>query len=253
MPHLSQIIAITKGKKENWAKISSNARRIFSNKSVLTGFSKRFEPHTTDAQELLRQERPPEVVRVQATVQDILVTVRKTLEELFNVIATQDIANTKAHADIVVNGVTIAEKVPAVYLLFLEKHLDELHNFCSEIPTLDPAKDWKWNKEQGYHVTEPTYTVSTKKIMRVLTLSEATERHPAQTTTYNEDVAVGRNWSIDFSGAMPATEHKALMLRIEALQQAVKFAREEANRTPADLQYTGSKVLGYIFSDLLNK
>lgn len=251
MPHLSQIIAITKDKKENWAKISANAKRIFANKQVVSGFSKRFEPLSVNEQERQEQQRPPETVRVQATVRDILVTVNKTLQELFDLIATQDVTNTHAKADIIVNGVVIAEKVPAVYLLFLEKHLNELHSFCSDIPTLDPAKEWAWNKERGYYITPESHTMSTKKVMKVLTLAEATDKHPAQVQTYNEDVAVGRNHTIEFSGALAPTEHKALMERIEALQQAVKFAREEANRTTADVQYIGSKVLAYLFGDLV--
>ena len=251
MPHLSQIIAIEKGKKENWAKISSNAKRVFANRSVLMGFSKVFEPLSVDEKDRQEQQRPPELVRVQATAKDILLTVNKTLIELFDLTATKDFTNTKAHADIVVNGTVIAEKVPAVHLLFLEKHLDELHAFCSDIPTLDPSKDWTWNAERGYYVTPQTHTIATKNVMKALVLYEATERHPAQVQTYNEDVAVGKNHTTEFSGAMSPTEHKALMGRIETLQQAVKFAREEANRTPADVNYTGTKVLSYIFGDLL--
>lgn len=254
MPHLSQLIAIKADKVANENKIVANAKRLFGAKQVFNGFSRQFIPNTVDEKERREQERPPEVVRIQATTQDILVAVKRTLIELFDLTASIDVTNTKAHADITVNGVTIAEKVPAVYLLFLEKKLAELHSFCSDIPTLDPSKEWKWSEEQGYYVVPgETFTVSTKKVMKSIVLYEATDKHPAQVQTYNEDVAVGRNVTKEFSGAMSPVEHKALMSRIEALQQAVKFAREEANRTPAELQYTGTKVLNYVFGELLNR
>jgi len=48
---------------------------------------------------------------------------------------------------------------------------------------------------------------------------------------YLEDVAVG-TWNIvKFSGAQPATRVRELTDRADKLQQAVKYAREQANMT----------------------
>ena len=51
-----------------------------------------------------------------------------------------------------------------------------------------------------------------------------------------------------FSGALPAQRVNELLERVEKLQQAVKFAREEANNIEADEQKMGERVLGYIFA-----
>ena len=50
-----------------------------------------------------------------------------------------------------------------------------------------------------------------------------------------------------FSGALPARRVNELVDRIEKLQQAVKFAREEANGADAVDQRVGDAVFGYLF------
>jgi tetrahydromethanopterin S-methyltransferase subunit G len=52
---------------------------------------------------------------------------------------------------------------------------------------------------------------------------------------------------VKYSGAIPAKEVNEIVERIEKLQRAVKFAREEANRTTALQQEVGAKVLKYVF------
>jgi hypothetical protein len=83
--------------------------------------------------------------------------------------------------------------------------------------------------------------------MQRLIAAEATKEHPAQVHLYQEDVADGRWKTIKFSGAIPASEVNVIVARIEKLQIAVKFAREEANRSEVKLQKTGDPLLKYVF------
>jgi tetrahydromethanopterin S-methyltransferase subunit G len=53
---------------------------------------------------------------------------------------------------------------------------------------------------------------------------------------------------VKFSGALPAKRVNELLERVEKLQQAVKFAREEANNQEADEQKIGRSVLNYLFA-----
>ncbi|MBC8142472.1 MAG: hypothetical protein H7Y38_13640, partial [Armatimonadetes bacterium] len=71
--------------------------------------------------------------------------------------------------------------------------------------------------------------------------------HPAQVEVYYEDVSVG-NWrTVKYSGALPAKRVNDLLERVEKLQTAVKFAREEANNLEVTDQKVGAKVFQYLF------
>jgi hypothetical protein len=64
---------------------------------------------------------------------------------------------------------------------------------------------------------------------------------------YYEDVVVGHLRTVKFSGALPATRIKELLDRVDKLQQAVKFAREEANNTEVTDVKVGERVFDYLF------
>jgi hypothetical protein len=113
---------------------------------------------------------------------------------------------------------------------------------------LDASETWTFDTSTDSWATEPMQTSKTKKIPRNHVKAEATEHHPAQVEVYYEDVVVG-NWrTVKFSGAMPATRVNELLERVEKLQQAVKFAREEANSIEVTDQKVGDKVFGYLFA-----
>ena len=90
-------------------------------------------------------------------------------------------------------------------------------------------------------------TIRTKKVPRNHVKAEATEKHPAQVEVYYEDVPIGYWTTVKFSGALPARRVNELLERVEKLQQAVKFAREEANGTEVTDQRVGDAVFGYLF------
>ena len=78
-------------------------------------------------------------------------------------------------------------------------------------------------------------------------LSEATEKHPAQVQVYHEDIVVGTWTTVRFSGALPATEIRAMLERVTKLREAVKMAREEANGLEVTDRRVGDAVFGYLF------
>nr|WP_218021266.1 hypothetical protein [Nocardia crassostreae] len=60
-------------------------------------------------------------------------------------------------------------------------------------------------------------------------------------------MVVGYWRTIKFSGALPAKRVNELTERVEKLQQAVKFAREEANNAEITQRTLGDEVFGYLF------
>jgi hypothetical protein len=211
---------------------------------LLAGISRTYQPKDDDGDQL-----PPESTRVQLVAEDKVDEVRGILTKLYDIVATKDYANTEARADIIVDGKVLLGAVPTTYLLFLEKALVDLHTVIKKLPTLDPAESWARDTTTGgAYRTEPTRTVKTKKVPKNWVKAEATDKHPAQVEIFHEDVMVGTWTTVKFSGAMPQDRVNELLDRVETLQQAVKFAREEANTTEVKDVKVGETLFNYLFA-----
>lgn len=242
MPKLNQIIAVEKGTKQRAFEKLSLAHHALSKQSLLSGLSRTYQPRDDEG-----EKYPDESTKLQANASDIIDETVDILAELFDVVATKEYANGDAKADIVVNGKTLLTGVPVTYLLFLEKQLVDLHTFISKLPVLDPSDNWHWDDAANAHVNDPAETVRTKKVPRSFIKAEATDKHAAQVELYYEDIPVG-NWrTVKFSGALPAAKVVDLTRRVEDLQAAVKFAREDANGIDVDAVKVGEVLLDFLF------
>ena len=160
----------------------------------------------------------------------------------------KDWANCSAKADVVVDGQKLLEGVPATYLLFLEKQLTDLQTFIRKLPALDSSENWTLDTSDSIWKTAPVETIRTKKVPRNHVKAEATEKHPAQVEVYMEDVPVGRWRTVKMSGALPTSRITDLLNRVEKLQTAVKFAREEANGLETTNLTVSEKLFNYLFA-----
>ncbi len=243
MAKLNQIIAVEKGIKSQSFQDLTESHHALQKPTLLSGIARTYRPKDEEGEQL-----PPESTRVQARAEDIIRETAQTMTRLFDVTATKDWANTRARADILVDGNILLPQVPATYLLFLEKQLVDLHTFIRKLPVLDASETWNFDTSADCWATEPVQTTKTKKVPRNHVKAEATDKHPAQVEVYYEDVIVGYWRTVKFSGALPARRVNELLERVEKLQQAVKFAREEANNADVDDQKPGGKVFQYLFS-----
>lgn len=241
-PRLSQIIAIEKGTKSRSLQELTEAHHALQKPAILSGIARTYRPKDEEGEQL-----PPESTKVQIKAEEIIRQTVEVLTKLFDVTATKDWANCKARADVVVDGKTLLSQVPATYLLFLEKQLVDIHTFVKKLPVLDASETWVFDSSADCWATEPVQTLKTKKIPRNHVKAEATEKHPAQVEVYYEDVVVGTWRTVKFSGALPAKRVNELLARVERLQEAVKFAREEANNIAVEEQKIGEKIFQYLF------
>lgn len=240
---LNQVIAIEKGTKSRSLQELTEAHHTLQKPALLAGISRTYRPKDEEGEQL-----PPESTRVQVKAEEIIRKTSEIMTKLFDVVATKDWANCDAKADVVVDGKVLLSQVPATYLLFLEKQLIDLHTFIKKLPVLDPAETWTFDPSADSWASEPIQTLKTKKVPRNHVKAEATEKHPAQVEVYYEDVVIG-NWrTIKFSGALPGKRVNELLDRVEKLQEAVKFAREEANNREVTEQKVGAKVMEYLFT-----
>ncbi len=240
---LNQVIAIEKGIKTKVEVDITAIHRISGKPSLFEGFNKTYEKKADTGEDV-----PSEKKIVQEIASRLLDDITERWAPLFDVTAQKDFANCEAKADVVdEGGVHILKGVPATYLLFLEKRLTELYKLVSVFPVLDPAEEWSFDAASKQHRTEPVLTTRTKKVQRGLVLHPGTEKHPPQTQMITEDVSVGTYKLVKLSGALEEPHRRALLRRIEALQVAVKKAREEANTVEAPKQDVGLTVFTHLF------
>jgi hypothetical protein len=237
---LNQIVAVEKGLK---SRVNTDVTKLYQQlqkPALYGGFSKVYTPKDDEGEKL-----PPERQVVQANVEDDLSEIGKKLTQLMDATLTKDVANQGAEGTVRVDGQELVT-APVPFLLSLEKQLIDFRTVVSKLPVLDSADTWEYDHASSLSRTAPVRTVKTRKVPKVLVKAQATERHPAQTEVYMEDVTVGYWDTTKLSGAVTNTRRKDLLERVNELIDAVKHAVEEANRTEITQQHVGERVFDYL-------
>lgn len=239
---LNQIIAVTNGKKTQSEKNLTEIYHRLQKPELFNGLSRRYTPLDEDGETLPSEEKVP-----QYNVKDAIASAKSTLTELINVVATQDVANTQAKADIVVDDTVVLQNVPVTHLLFLEKQLVDIQTFVSKLPTLDPSERWTYDNNVDCFVASPTKSNRNIKKFRNHVKVEATDKHPAQVDVYTEDVKVGSWETTKFSTCVDAKRKNELLSKVKQLIEAVKFAREAANSMEVSKVNYADNILNFVF------
>ena len=242
MLKLNQIIAIEKGVKSKSYSELTQANKLLQKNDIFNGFNRSYRKIDDEG-----EEYPNENKIVQANVNDIVKDISKELIELFDITFTKDIGNTKAFADIKVNGEVLIKNAPSTFILFLEKQLNDIKTFIENIPVLDVSENWKKDESSNLYKSDMIITHKSKKIIKPITLAEATDKHPAQAQLINDDVLVGYWDTNKLSGAMKIQDKKELIDRVDKLIISVKMAREEANSTEIEKYQVSEKIFTYLF------
>lgn len=237
---LNQIISVEKGIKNKAQEQLTELYHTVQKPALFDGFNKKYRALADDGEKF-----PNEDKRVQVKSADIIKGGLACLRELFDVTLVKDTANCSAKANVVVDGKTLLQDVPATCLLFLEKQLTDFHTTVSKMPVLDPAEEWEFDGNAALFRTQPVETGRTKKVQKPLVLHPPTKEHPAQTQLITEDMTIGYWATVKLSGAMALPDKERLLARIERLQRAVKFAREEAN-TAGVMDLSSAPIFDYL-------
>lgn len=239
---LNQIVAVEKGIKQ---RVNNNISKIYHNaqkQDLFEGFYKKYTPVNEDG-----ETYDPDKRKVTLNVTEILEDFSSNLIELFDITSVKDFTNCNAKADIVIGEICIGKDVPATYLLFLEKQLNDIKTFIEKLPLLDESENWEKDINTNLYKSEPNITYKTKKIQEALVLYNHTDKHPAQTQVITKDVTIGSWENIYLSGALPKPIQKQIMDKVLKLIKAVKFAREEANNIVVEPdQKIGEKIFNYL-------
>lgn len=239
---LHEILAIEKGLKQRTYSKIDEMQKVLPKVDFFNGHYRKWIPLTDDSEMF-----PPETKKVQFYAKEMLNEYVGLRKEVFDLEMTKDMTNATARADIIVDGMPLAEQVPATTLLFLEKELTDLRTFIQTIPILDAAEEWTPDKMNAFlYRTEPERTHRTKKVEKPLVLYEATKEHPAQTKTVTEDIIIGHWETTKVTGAVPVAEKLEYWKRVNKLLDAVKEARERANGAIAVEAKLGEQIFKYV-------
>lgn len=241
MTKLNQIVAIESGVKNTSYARFQELHKDAQKTTPFAGISRTYQPKDDEGDRL-----PPESTKVQLRGNVLLSEVAKVLTRLFDVTATKNAANTHARADVVVEDNVLLANVPVSQLLFYEKQLKDLRTFALKLPVLDPSEEWEWDRASESWRSKSYDTVRSQKVPKAFEKAKATDKHPAQVDTYFADIPVGTWTTTKFSGALPQEQVTALVERIERLQRAVKYAREQANLSEVTDVHQGQAIFDYL-------
>lgn len=241
MPHLHEILAVEKGVKTRVNRELSDLHKSSQKADLHNGMHKTYEKNDEDGPDFPDEDR---VVQLIAT--EVLRKGADIISELIDVQATKDIGNTKATADVVVDGRTLVEGAPATLLLFLEKELTDYRTFIQKIPTLDQGEIWETDPNSKTVRSQPRKTHKTQKVQKPVVLFPATKEHPAQTQLITEDQIIGYWTSVKHSGAIGVPQKEKLLGRVNKLLDAVKKARAKANMLNVEKVDIADSIFGYL-------
>lgn len=204
-----------------------------------------FVPNTEGAEKVTEEQ-----LDLQTTVKQELKWIAdiwtKAIDAAFQIAES----NMQARADVILdNGTYLVRSVPATALLELEKRAAEIQALVAAIPTLDPAKGFKPDPDQGDGVYKAREVVKTrtKKTIRPIIKYEATKEHPAQVDLINEDIPVGTIREQEWSGLLTTAEKGEMLARAEEVRRALKTARSRANEAEASKATVADPLFSYVF------
>lgn len=254
-PVLHEILAVEQDLKGNAERARAVALETFRSKlNQFTGIRRTFRPFAVDENVADEQaaERLEAETRLARTVAGELAETLDVVSRAISVGFQIDDANTRARADIVVDGEVIAADMPATFLLQLERRLREIRAVFREVPTFDPVRPWTPDPDADRpHVlrAEPVVTIRKTKTRKYNVMVEPTKEHPAQVDVVEVDEPVGEIRSYEWTGMLSTAKKAALIEQVDKLLAAVKQARSRANTVEVDTD----KKVGKTLADFLLK
>ena len=247
-PLLHEILSIEQDVKANAERARGQLVETFRTKQAhFTGMRRTYRPFSVDeASGEDGGEKLEAETQLAKTVPEQLDLCLREVGKALDLGMQIDEANTRARADIVVDGEVLLADVPATFLLQLERRLKEVQAVLKEIPCFDPVRIWSVDPAADKkHVlrAEPVVTIRKKRVRKYNVMVEATKEHPAQVDVVEVEEPVGEIRSYDWTGMVSTGKKEALLEQVDRLLAAVKQARSRANTVEVDQSRKVGKVL----------
>lgn len=245
MSKLHELLAVEGDLEGTYRKIIEETTATFAKKADhFFGFTRSLEWFTEGM-----PEHPIEHKAMDTTVADKLRYQEKHIIRYLDAVLQKEATNQTAVADLVVEGKTVAEKVPATFLLGLESKLKHIRSSYQAVPTLPPGIEWALDDQKGENVfkrvyPEEQYKTKTEIVPQIL--YEATKEHPAQVEKISETKNVGLFSRHVWSGTLTPAAKSYILGRIDILIRATKKARQRANSTEVLKRQIGKALFDFI-------
>jgi len=247
-PKLHELLAVESDLKGEFDKINQEALVTFSKKTDhFRGHVRSLEMRDEDRK--FEEEAAFEKKDVATTVRKKLKYASKAAIKYFDAVLQKEATNQNAKADLLVDGVVLAEELPATFLLALESRLKAVRSYYEAVPTHDPSTSWIPDAGQGegiFKAEVDDIRDKAEKKNEYITIAEATEHHAAQVAKEVNTVVVGKFTTKKWSGMISPAEKSELLERVDTLLRAVKKARQRANQEPVVKQKVGAKLFKFI-------
>lgn len=245
-PQLHEVLAVEPDLLKSMRKVIDEAKHTFKEKaSHFVAWTKVYHSINEDDIENGRAENH----EMTTTVDEKLDYISDFIVKAIDCTAQKEATNQKASAKLSI-GVATFDNVPATLLLNLEHRTKELRELLNTIPTLQPGVDWQedhtFNKDNVYKCHTPQETSRTKKTVRGVELSPATDRHPAQVEKVTEDVPIGKYVQTVWSGMITPAKKSRILGRLDEVEHAIKKARMRANTQAVAKLDIGRSLMDYI-------
>lgn len=213
-------------------------------KELFTGLTKSFDRADEDG-----TQYPPEEQHVRQRAEEVINDGKVALSTLADLVLTNDVGNTMASAAIVIDGTALTKEVPVTTLMYLEKWIGHLRDFVRALPTTDTVNEWTWSADRGVYESAEKQRVKTRKEQVPVVMYDATPEHPAQVELVGRDVVEGFWKERLFSSALSPEAKRSMLESVEALNVAVRQARERANAQEVEAKEIGASLLGFVFKN----
>jgi hypothetical protein len=248
MAHLHEVLAVEGDLRKTASTVREEAIGVFKNKidlfTEIVTETKYFEDE--DAAKLDGSETSA----MTTTVQDKLDWIGQNVAKYLDAYLQKETTNQSANADVVVDNVVLLKNVPVTALLGMEQILKELRDLFIVIPTLKPGPVWIADEDRGkgvYRARDAEVNYITKKTIRPVILSPATDKHPAQIEKVPEDTKIAKKSKYTWSGVLSVADKAELLDRLDNLIQAFKQARQRANNAEVANVHMGKVVFDYLY------
>jgi len=229
--------------------LTETAATLSKKEDHFLAWHKTYEPKDEDGEKF-----PDEHHEMVTTVPDKLQYMFKQVVPYIDAVLQKERTNQDARADLEVDGVMIAEGLPATFLLGMETKLKEWRKVLDSCPTLAPGKSWQKDETKGKNVFVSEHDdkrSKTQKTVNHKVIVQPTEHHPAQVVEFTENIIVGWTSTRNWSGMITPAQKSDMLGRLDKLLRAVKKARQRANSTDLVKVKVGDAMANYILGDLI--
>lgn len=255
---LATILGLREGAQRRSHEVLTTLHKIAMKSGLYDGHRRVYRSDQADSEgnAPLGEQKPPDLKKVELVAEQLLNDMAGAVTRFYDLQLTMDVADTQAFADVIITNPdgsteTLLRNVPVTTLMFLEKRLStDIQTFVRKLPLLDPSKDWTImpGQTRGMYQTAQEETISTAKVKQTLEAAPATKEHRAQVVVWDADVRAGVWARTNYSGALTPERYAAILQRLDLLLDAIKSARERANRVEVEDRECGNALMNFILN-----